>query len=548
MPVFEFKSPDGKTYEVNGPDGSTKEQAFAHLQTQIGATPPAPKQETSQALGFYQGLTKPLDNAARGLEYGLNKLGVPTDAINKFAGLPSSAEVAQSHQGYISDQAAKGVTPGGIGKFAGEVAGTLPTALASTNPIVAGGMAGALLSDKSDPLGVAKDVGIGVAGGKIGDSLVKGVANVVSPTINKYAQQLLGEGVRLTPGQIMGGALHEFEDKLSSIPILGDVISNARIRGLQDFNEAAINRVLDPIGQKLPAGMSGREAIDAAHTAVSDNYNRILSQATFKADPTLTQNVGNLTTLAQNIPEYGNKPLKDFIATNISPRISANGTMSGQSFKEVEEMLGKEAKLYASGGPNDRKLADAFSQLRQEFRDGLARSNPKLAPQLQDTNEAFANLVRVEGAAAARGGGKGVDPGVFSPAQLASSVRSSDSSARKNAVARGGALMQDLSDAGASVLPAQVPDSGTAGRFLAAALAGGGATHMVAPGAAIPALGAMGLYTKPGIKLAQTLLTSRPAQAKAIAQLLRNNSQVGGQAGAIGATGLAAQLMNGANQ
>jgi len=29
MPTFEFTSPEGKKYEVNGPDGATKEQAEA---------------------------------------------------------------------------------------------------------------------------------------------------------------------------------------------------------------------------------------------------------------------------------------------------------------------------------------------------------------------------------------------------------------------------------------------------------------------------------------------------------------------------------------
>lgn len=36
MPTFQFTSPDGKNYSVNGPDGATPEQAFQVLQTQIG--------------------------------------------------------------------------------------------------------------------------------------------------------------------------------------------------------------------------------------------------------------------------------------------------------------------------------------------------------------------------------------------------------------------------------------------------------------------------------------------------------------------------------
>lgn len=42
MPTFEFTSPDGKNYAVDGPEGATKEQAFQMLQTQLSSAPLAP--------------------------------------------------------------------------------------------------------------------------------------------------------------------------------------------------------------------------------------------------------------------------------------------------------------------------------------------------------------------------------------------------------------------------------------------------------------------------------------------------------------------------
>lgn len=42
MPTFEFTSPEGKKYKVNGPEGSTKEQAFQILQTQLAGAQAAP--------------------------------------------------------------------------------------------------------------------------------------------------------------------------------------------------------------------------------------------------------------------------------------------------------------------------------------------------------------------------------------------------------------------------------------------------------------------------------------------------------------------------
>lgn len=45
MPDFEFTAPSGKKYTVSGPAGSTSEQAFQMLQTQIGGAPATPDSE-----------------------------------------------------------------------------------------------------------------------------------------------------------------------------------------------------------------------------------------------------------------------------------------------------------------------------------------------------------------------------------------------------------------------------------------------------------------------------------------------------------------------
>ena len=39
MPTFQFTSPEGKSYEIAGPDGATPEQAFNILQSQLQTTP-----------------------------------------------------------------------------------------------------------------------------------------------------------------------------------------------------------------------------------------------------------------------------------------------------------------------------------------------------------------------------------------------------------------------------------------------------------------------------------------------------------------------------
>jgi hypothetical protein len=50
MPAFTFTSPEGKQYTVNGPDGATKEQAFAVLQQQLAAGTAMQPGQVRQAL------------------------------------------------------------------------------------------------------------------------------------------------------------------------------------------------------------------------------------------------------------------------------------------------------------------------------------------------------------------------------------------------------------------------------------------------------------------------------------------------------------------
>lgn len=507
------------------PDGTPAPVIDKAMRSYAGSIAASQKEpETSQALGFEQGVGHFLANAATPAIAAGEKLGIPMDW-------------AKEGQQVIRNPPNKeGYAPGKIGRFAADVTETIPTMLAG--PFVGGAMAGYQLRDEDTAQGAATSALLGGIGGKLGDKLVRGVSSAVAPKISPYVKALLDEKVRLTPGQIVGGTTQRVEDRFSSIPFLGDMISNARIRGLEDFNRAAINRSIAPIGTALPDGLSGRGAVDFASQALSDNYNRILGQATFKVDPAFTANVANLKTLAQNIPQYGVKPIEDFIQTNIAPRLSQAGTMSGKEFKEVDELLGQEIRDYTGGNPNDRKLARAFQQLQAELKDGLGRSNPNLRAELDSTDAGFANLVRIQDAAVRGGGAKGVDPGTFTPAQLSAAIKATDKSARKNAVARGNALMQDLSDAGQAVLPQQVPNSGTPERIAAMLLAGGTLGHVVAPGAAAPIAALTGAYTKPGVSALAYALTKRPPGANALANALRNNSKTAALPAAIAASQL----------
>lgn len=491
---------------------------YAGDQQPQSAQDSAPK-PTNEALGFLEGVTKPIDNAATWLKEGADKLGIG-QAISNFGqelGLPSLDQANANQQAYFNQQEAT-ANPGKIGEFAGEVAGTIPLAAVTKNPWIAGGMSGALTtSDPNDAKQVALDTLIGALGGKATHAVTGAVAGAVAPKVSAAVQALNDLGVQMTPGQIIGGALRRMEDAATSIPLLGDLVKNAQRRSIISLNTGVINdRVLGPIGNVLPDGTTGREAVDYADNAVSSAYRDLLPKLTLRGDQQLGNNVGDILQATNELPPDRATQVQTIIKNTFGPKFGPDWSMSGENFKEADAKIGQLAREYSSSAdPEQRKMGGIFRDVQGEFRAALQRSNPQYADQLGNINQAFANLVRVEGAAASAGA-KG---GIATPAQLGQAVRRFDSSVRKKGYATGNALLQDVSDPAQEVLPQSLPDSGTPYRtLLAYALgAGAGATAKIAAPVAVP----LGLYTKAGQRVFQkAVLTPRGPAAEALANAL----------------------------
>lgn len=567
MSQYRITAPNGVAYLVTAPDSASQADVMAHFKSQyamnqIAHTAPA---HTSEPLGFYEGMMKPFDNTAQALEHGLKSIGVDTDAINKTFSMPSAEEATQEHGKFVQQQEEKGAVPGEIGKFAGEVAGTLPAALITKNPWVAGGLTGAALTDKKTPLGVAADTAIGAIGGKAGQAAIGGIGQAVAPKLAPAVRKLLGEGVKMTPGQILGGVAKRTEDALSSIPGLSTLIRRSQAESIKTFNRAAINRALAPIGEKLPDHLvAGHEAIAHAGDMLSEAYENLLPKLTTTADApfgkALTDTGPNsIGEIVRKLPESEQTRFRSILGEDVLKRFTpeintSTGQMSlkmdGETMKKAESSLTQFVNSRKSApDPDTRDLARAVGKVRDELRGMVARSNPIAAPKLAKINEGWANLARVEKAAGRAGTSTSgqQEGGIFSTQQLQQAVREADTSARKRLTARGGSLMQDLAEAGGSRLPQSVPDSGTPERaFLDALVLGGGGTLAAAahnPGS-LAALGATaGLYTKPGQALARTALTQRPAWAAPLAQqIVRYLSRPAAVAGGAGAQDVASQL------
>jgi len=272
------------------------------------------------------------------------------------------------------------------------------------------------------------------------------------------------------------------------------------------------------VGASVEGG--GFAAVKEAGDQLSKAYEDALSSIKYikfdkQFQTDLTQLRGMAQALTPPMRNRFNKELSDIVGG----RTSQINTMLGDTFKKVDSELGqKAARFQGSAVASEAELGDALKQLQSLVREQAARSNPQAAEAIRAADAGWANLVRVEGAAKAAKNAEGV----FTPGQLNTAIQTADKSARKRAVSRGEALLQDLGSAGQKVLGNKVPNSFTTDRAL---IAGGAlGSYLVNP--AIPAglIGGAALYTPQVQKLLAAMASSRPELAEPIAKALRKAS------------------------
>lgn len=373
--------------------------------------------------------------------------------------------------------------------------------------------------------------------------LAPGAAAAVAagrPNLRPDVRALADEGVQMTPGQIKGGTLQRVEDGATSIPFLGDSIKGAQRRGIESFDAVAINRALRPIGDRLPVGVRGREAVEYARTKLGNAYEDLLPNLRGELDaassapgtslavpgtnygvpgvrqaaasaPSLRAELDNIRQMGQSLPEPQQGQLGRIIDREVMDRFTANGgRASGDTLKNIESELGQLSSAFRRSDNYDvRTLGGAVQEIQSALRRMVERVNPDYQGELAKINEGYANFKKIQTAAA----NIGARDGVFTPAQLQRAVRAGDRTKDKRAFSEGDALMQDLSEPGKNVLSQTVPDSGTP---LRAALMYAGRHPLNAAGLGIPLGGASLAYTPWGQRAAQMFLTGEsPALAGA---------------------------------
>jgi hypothetical protein len=370
----------------------------------------------------------------------------------------------------------------------------------------------------------AKQAELGAAGGAVAGPAGEVLGNMIAPQILPEAQRMMDRGVSLLPGQMFGPGLRRGTEQITtSVPFSGAAVAGAMRRGIEDFNRAAYNEALAPIGQKFAGKEVGWEGVDQLEKQLSKEFDRVKGMIDWRPDKKTLADLTELLDLSKEMPADEARRLAAFIKNRVLKRIGPEGVMDGTTFKQVESELSQEARnIYRN--PNatagERQLASGLDSVNAILRDTLERQNPHVRSALQAINTAWAHLVRIRDAAANRV----KSLGVFTPGDLLSAERKA---AGRRIFGRGEGLMQDFARDAETVLGNRIPDSGTAPRLATMGEItelGGLAVHN--PLLAAAQIGAHALhaaaYTAPGLSFLRTVAGAGfPKTRNALAQVPR---------------------------
>lgn len=396
-----------------------------------------------------------------------------------------------SPNSYLAGQILGGVAGGlGLEGVLGRAGlGAARSALAGEAALGAGYGAGSADGPNEDRvtsalLGAASGAAGNVAGNAVARALGRGLSGVQGAVQTKLADA----GVQMTPGQLLGGGIKRWEDRLAGFPLVGDAITARRREGVQDFNRAAFDEALSPINGTT-GGQIAEPGAQAAQDSVSQAYRNALGAVAVQTDPQYVSAANALAQQVQQIPRVGGE-VYDSMRTAIAPMIGPGGQITGDAMQDILQGVRTVGDQYRGNGFTAADplyathIAPAINDYTAILEALVERQAPGTIDALRAANAANRNVSTVGDAviAAANRGGE------FMPSQLmnASKANTKALSGKRSAAAGRGPLF-DLARAGQEVLPSQVPDSGTAGRIVLPLLAGGalgGGTYATQDGSA----------------------------------------------------------------
>lgn len=428
-----------------------------------------------------------------------------------------------------------------------------------------GGAYGAGSQNDNRLMGAVKGTVAGGVGGGAGYGATKLVGGTIGGVSDAAVRALSDRGISLSPGQILrnsgplGSMVNKLESAAESVPLLGSVIKQSRENSFRDFNRAAFDEALAPIGETV--GNIAEGGVGDAFDATGRGYGKALNGVNIPADTQFASEIGNAVNMGRGAGGNYGADFNQILSDQIMPLVSGKTALGGQELQDLlriaggySRQYGKLAETGANGIPQPmaRPVAGAFDNIQQSI-EGLAnRQAPDVMPAYNAAKQSYRNVKVLQDAVdAAKAGTQAGEGGVFTPSQL---MGAASRNSRKFGGTQGTTRQPffDLSRAGQDVLPSTLPNSGTADRLMSGAvmglpaLAAGGAasTGVIDPSTAAWIAGISALYTKGGQKLVQKALVGRPEAMRKAGSAISKRAR---KAGLFGAATVPALLANPSN-
>lgn len=392
MPKFQVTSPDGKSFEVNAPDGATQEQVLAYAQAQFQQPQAEPTLEqkvlASAPARLVKGMKDPIDALAqlapRGLSLVSSLGGLNPNPVSRWLDSEASRVDKLNHEGNAQYETARSAT-GSDGVDLSRMAGNV---LSPANAAVA-----ARLPAAAATLGRA---GVGALGGTVGDAMA-----ALAARFPAAATTLGRAGVGALSGAV-GGAMTPVDMKP------GENFASAKAAqiGLGSVTGGILSPVLGKIADWVGQSFANRAASRPIGASEVENaIRKVAAESGLEFDhmePALQQQlrgeaIKSLQATTGRVDQMAMLRKADFDAEGISPtagQITRDAgqyakernlrTMAGvgdpllQRFEQQGQQLQQKVGQYANGASENfaagNKLANALKAKDDTLRAGVSQA------------------------------------------------------------------------------------------------------------------------------------------------------------------------------
>ena len=397
----------------------------------------------------------------------------------------------------------------------------------------AAGAAGGVLSPVTNTEEFAKEKGTQVVfGGVTGAAGAKGIeylGRVLSPAVSEAEKVVRSLGVRLTPGETLGGTWRTMEELAQNLPFVGDMVKNQRDRAMVDFNRGVINKMLDKIGLQLPKDAQGRNAVKLASDAIDQSYDLVLNNMNYTLDSNASRNILAALNNSKLVSGADRQKVVDILNDVLFSKLNGQAAtqLDGQTMKGVQSDLRMLANnyIYGNSTASERAIGMALRETLKAFNATVRQQNPNLSSALRRIDSAYGDLDIIMRAAA----NSAAEGGKFSPKQYQLAVRQADATRNKRGIAKGTARNVKMADDALEVMGNY--ESGNS-PFVRSVTRWGVPASLfgtVDPMTGLAASGATGaIYTDAGQAAIDAMLRGRPEIIKKAGDIIKRNAPYSG--------------------